>query len=428
MKYSAFISYSSHDKLFVDALVHRIEMEKIPCWYAPRDIPPGMSWPSAISQAVPNVSIMILVLSESSNYSQEVSKELTLASNNRRLVIPVRISDIQPNDEFKYHLSNRHWLDVYDLEMEAAINKILETLLQHRQFYMNTEGGAENTAPGAAAPGAAATAPRANAHGTTAPSSAKTPRPMHKTVTASPPAPAPIMSLAASNKPEAGRAKRPSPLWLALDSVFLITFNILFFLFQGTENTPSVWISYGFIHFAYFMVLLTPYIAAGGRGSSALSFPLYAVSTVYFLAQLALGIVLIHLNPANHIHTLAPQLVLLAIFAVFLFSTLLANKSSSGNMAESAGHSFIKQLKTDLEIAMKDVADTQKRKLMETVYDDIKASPGKSHASLEPLEKDIAYLAQKLSAMSAAGLEEFREVARDMQNLLEERNKKLRLL
>ena len=74
------------------------------------------------------------------------------------------------------------------------------------------------------------------------------------------------------------------------------------------------------------------------------------------------------------------------------------------------------------------LADTQMRKLMEAVHDDLKASPATSHPSLEPLEKDIAYLTQKLSAMSSASVEDFREVTRDIQSLLEERNRKLRLL
>lgn len=419
MKYSAFISYSHKDKLFVDALVHRIEMEKLPCWYAPRDIPPGMAWPAAISQAVPNASIMILVLSESSNYSQEVSKELTLASNNRRMVIPVRISDIQPSDEFTYHLSNRHWLDVYDLEMEAAIDKILATLLQHRQLYLSAgSGDAEKPAavPGAGAPTSAATT------GGGLPGGRRTAAPAG--------APGRNLAAVADKAPKAGRGPgRPSLLWTALNSVFLIAFNLLFFLFRGAQNSASVWISYGFIHLAYCALLLTPRLATGGRASSAMSLPLYLVSSVYFLAQLALGIGLMYLDPANHLHSIAPQAVLLAAFALFLIPNLLANRRSTDSMAAAAAEQpFIKALKADIEIAMKGIADAQKRKLMETVHDDIKASPSKSHPGVEPLEKDIAYLARKLSAMSTAGVEEFREVTRNMQNLLEERNKKLRVL
>lgn len=126
--YDVFVSYSQHDKSFVDALVHSLEAENIRCWYAPRDIPPGMSWPAAITHAISQSRAMILVFSGHSNQSAEVAKELTLASNHKRVVVPVRIEMVLPNEEMQYHLGNRHWLDVYDLEMELALQKVKESL------------------------------------------------------------------------------------------------------------------------------------------------------------------------------------------------------------------------------------------------------------------------------------------------------------
>lgn len=51
--------------------------------------------------------------------------------------------------------------------------------------------------------------------------------------------------------------KRVNILWLLLDSLFLIAFNVLFFMFVD-YRTDSVWVSYGFIHFSYILMLLTP--------------------------------------------------------------------------------------------------------------------------------------------------------------------------
>ena len=34
--------------------------------------------------------------------------------------------------------------------------------------------------------------------------------------------------------------------------VFLVVFNTLFFLLSGTDNPTSVWVSYAYIHVAYF--------------------------------------------------------------------------------------------------------------------------------------------------------------------------------
>ncbi len=154
MGYDIFVSYSSEDKLFVDALVNALENSKLRCWYAPRDIPAGVNWPSAIASAIRQIPVMLLVFSTSANNSQEVSRELTLASNNNCVVLPVRIENVLPNNEMEYHLTNRHWLDVYDLEFENAIGKVLEVVnsyahLLHRGGDENGEGlqpgGADNT-------------------------------------------------------------------------------------------------------------------------------------------------------------------------------------------------------------------------------------------------------------------------------------------
>ena len=45
--------------------------------------------------------------------------------------------------------------------------------------------------------------------------------------------------------------KKKIALWIILDLIFLIVFNTVFFVAGGADHPASVWISYGFIHFAY---------------------------------------------------------------------------------------------------------------------------------------------------------------------------------
>ncbi len=135
MAYDLFVSYSTKDKLFVDALVHRLEAENLRCWYAPRDIAAGVSWPTAISEAIRQIPVMLLVFSSNSNTSSEISRELTLAANNSRLVIPVRLENITPSSALEYHLSNLHWLDVYGMEAEAAIARVMEGLRHYNRHF-----------------------------------------------------------------------------------------------------------------------------------------------------------------------------------------------------------------------------------------------------------------------------------------------------
>lgn len=129
MKYDAFISYSTADKLTADATVNYLESNGLRCWYAPRDIQAGMPWPMAISQALKSSHVMVLLFSEASNISKQVAREITLADNCPDLVIiPFRLSAVDPSEQMDYYLANTHWLDAVSLEDNAAYADLRETI------------------------------------------------------------------------------------------------------------------------------------------------------------------------------------------------------------------------------------------------------------------------------------------------------------
>ena len=59
MAHDVFISYSSRDKAVADAVCATLEGRKIRCWIAPRDIPPGQAWPSALTKAVSESKVFV---------------------------------------------------------------------------------------------------------------------------------------------------------------------------------------------------------------------------------------------------------------------------------------------------------------------------------------------------------------------------------
>ena len=62
-------------------------------------------------------------------------------------------------------------------------------------------------------------------------------------------------------------------LWILLDLVFFIIFNVVFFVAGGTEHKASVWISYAFIHVAYIMLVITPLLVRKTTNKAVLGFP-----------------------------------------------------------------------------------------------------------------------------------------------------------
>jgi hypothetical protein len=138
MAHDVFISYSHKDKAIADAICANLENAGVRCWIAPRDIAPGLDWPTAISKAIETSRIMVLVFSANSNASNDVSRELILAANNNLIIIPFKIDDIQPEPGKQYYLARTHWLDAMNPPTQEQIN----TLVSHvKAFLRELEAG-----------------------------------------------------------------------------------------------------------------------------------------------------------------------------------------------------------------------------------------------------------------------------------------------
>ena len=74
-----FISHSSIDKAIADKLCEALEAKGLKCWIAPRDIAAGSEWAAAISEAISETKVMLLVYSHNSAQSTQVPKEINLA-------------------------------------------------------------------------------------------------------------------------------------------------------------------------------------------------------------------------------------------------------------------------------------------------------------------------------------------------------------
>ena len=126
MAHDVFISYSSKDKPIADAVCANLEASGVRCWFAPRDIGPGEDWPTAISNAITQSQAMVLVFSSNSNSSEDVSRELNLAAENKLIIIPFKIENVEPEPGKKYYLSRTHWLDAMNPPTQEQISMLTE--------------------------------------------------------------------------------------------------------------------------------------------------------------------------------------------------------------------------------------------------------------------------------------------------------------
>ena len=126
MAHDVFISYSHKDQPVADGICARLEADGLRCWIAPRDIGPGEDWPTAIANGIAGSKMMVLVFSQNSNMSEEVSRELYLAANSKVIIIPFVIENVKPEAGKAYYLGRTHWLDAMNPPTNEQIGQLIE--------------------------------------------------------------------------------------------------------------------------------------------------------------------------------------------------------------------------------------------------------------------------------------------------------------
>ncbi len=190
------------------------------------------------------------------------------------------------------------------------------------------------------------------------------------------------------------RKRKTNILWMVLDLIFLIVFNVLFFSMAGWTGHPaSVWISYGFIHGAYVLFILTPILVTGGKGQDGgQGYSLYTIGTAYFMIELVAGAIFILLHPADWKAALIIQIVLLAVYAFALLShTLSDEKAVAREKRIWQEQQFVKTAVTRLEGMQAGLPDKELKKLLERASQAVKKSPEEMNPQIQILESGMLY-------------------------------------
>ena len=179
-------------------------------------------------------------------------------------------------------------------------------------------------------------------------------------------------------------------LWIILDLIFLAIFNAMFFILGGREHNLSVWISYCFIHFAYLLLILTPILTRRGKSAALFGISIFTISTIYFFAELVVGVVFILVSPDDFKAALLVQLCLAGIYGIILIAVLIANeRTAEAERKRKHEIAFVKDASARLKVLLDRISDKEAKKKVEKVYDVIYSSPVKSHPSLAQMENSI---------------------------------------
>jgi len=116
-----FVSYAQEDQEVAHRIAAFLEGQGISCWIAPRDVPPGQEYGAAILDAIEESGALLLVLSEDSNQSQFVHREVERAVSKAKPVLPVRIREVTPSGALEFFISSSQWVDAWRPPMEQHL-------------------------------------------------------------------------------------------------------------------------------------------------------------------------------------------------------------------------------------------------------------------------------------------------------------------
>ena len=127
-----FISYSTDNQSSAEALRNLFSKHGYGTWMATYDIPPGMKFAEAINQAIKGCDCFVLLLTNQSQNSKWVAKEVERAIHYRKLLIPISLENVILNDEFEFYISTDQIIPVKTISEDSVeIKKILQTLSIH---------------------------------------------------------------------------------------------------------------------------------------------------------------------------------------------------------------------------------------------------------------------------------------------------------
>ena len=223
--------------------------------------------------------------------------------------------------------------------------------------------------------------------------------------------------------------KKRTILTIILDSVFVVAFNALFFLHGGAHSAVSAWVCYGFLHFAYLMVLVTPLIESGGKTASLSRLTTYSISLSYFAINFVFALfIFFYGNSDGAIIDITPvvsiEIIVTTLYVIILATNLLTNDTIAKKQAvHDADNAFIKTISAKAKyIETLAVGQTLKNRLND-LYATAHASPIRSSSEVTVYEEKIITLLDELEKnVEQANTEKSAELIGEIGRLLNKRN------
>jgi hypothetical protein len=137
MAFEVFISHAGEDKAIADAACTVLEAQGTRCWIAPRDIPSGSEWTSAVLDAIDRCQIMVLIFSEHFNVSDRSHLEVERFFNKKRPIVLLRIAEVSATGPMELYLRSARSLDALTPPLIEHLDRLSKTVRSYFDTVLN---------------------------------------------------------------------------------------------------------------------------------------------------------------------------------------------------------------------------------------------------------------------------------------------------
>ena len=124
MAHDIFICHAHADYNTALAACAKLEEAHVRCWIAPRDVGAG-AYARQLVHAISDTTAVLLIFSDKSNTSENVLRELEIASSRQKIIVPFRLEDVHPNEDLEYFTLRMHWLDALTPPLESRLDELV---------------------------------------------------------------------------------------------------------------------------------------------------------------------------------------------------------------------------------------------------------------------------------------------------------------
>ena len=134
MTHEVFISYSSKNAEYANAVSERLKSEGIECWIDTNNIRTATNFAQEIIDGLNEAKVVVLIYSKDSDQSKYVYREIETAFDSNKHIVPLKIDDTFP-EELEFFLRGTQWLDASpaarenkNVTLDECYDEVVETV------------------------------------------------------------------------------------------------------------------------------------------------------------------------------------------------------------------------------------------------------------------------------------------------------------